>query len=85
MSGPAFTQMIRNRIHECAPDHSIETMTVGGLRAAAEQMAELYEALEAARRFVLLAQVDADPEVQDEARGALPTIDATLAKARGDQ
>jgi hypothetical protein len=45
MSAPAFTAMVRNRIHENAPDHSVETVTVGALRAAAEQMAELYEAL----------------------------------------
>lgn len=46
MTRPAFTLLVRNRIHESAPDHSIETISVGKLRRAADDMEALYEALE---------------------------------------
>ena len=98
MSGPQFTQMIRDRIHECAPDHSVETITVGALRKAADDMAELYEALIDARAAIESLDEDAlgtVPAVDEHTGEAilgypikdelLSSIDAALAKARGEQ
>lgn len=46
MNAPYFPQLIRGRIHECAPDHSVETISVGALRKAAADIEALDKALQ---------------------------------------
>jgi hypothetical protein len=46
MNAPHFPDLIRSTVHECAPDHSVHTISVGALRKAARDIAALYEALD---------------------------------------
>lgn len=71
MIGPAFTALVRGRIHECAPDHSVETISVGELRKAAATMAELYEALHDAATWIGTLDSPYPPELGKKIRGAL--------------
>lgn len=75
MSEAAFPRWLHSAVHECAPDHSVDTITVGKLREAARTIDELYEALEHCLRewggFTIRGETE---------RKAL----AALAKARGE-
>lgn len=46
MGEPAFAAWVSSSVHECAPDHSVQTVEVGKLREAADTISALYEALE---------------------------------------
>lgn len=82
MSEPAWTQFVRNRVHECAPDSAGAMIPVGALRESAKTMAELYEAL-AAARDALWINARINWSLADfESSAIVQQIDAALARAR---
>lgn len=71
-----FPALIASRIHECAPDHSVETITVGELRRTAREYQEMLEAL--------VALVPPANGVPDECvRPEVIAARAAIAKAAG--
>lgn len=84
MSGPQFTLLVRNRIPESVPDDSIETISVGGLRKAAADMAELYEALAALVDANIKCGPFYEPLGSSEQTAEVNAAVSALAKARGE-
>ena len=85
-SSTRFSRLIAERIHECAPDHSVETISVGELRRAANEMDEVCNALSIVTRTLEIVNETLAERGGGKAPSAITAAQIgrhALAKARG--
>ena len=80
-----FSALIERTVHECAPDHSIETITVGELRHAAREMEALAREVMALRNLLTEARLQLEYIDERSPSGTTPAVIARINAALGDE